>query len=83
MSHSVGQVSAFAGATVRTPHHHDKAGLLSPGERSRAGYRLYGGADLARLRQTLFHAAAGAAHPMKTGDGAGRVLGAVRRLTGE
>lgn len=55
MSYSVGQVAAFAGVTVRTLHHYDKAGLLSPGSRSQAGYRLYGDADLARLQQILFY----------------------------
>ncbi|MFZ4189544.1 MerR family transcriptional regulator [Streptomyces pseudogriseolus] len=55
MSYSVGQVAAFAGVTVRTLHHYDKAGLLSPGERSPAGYRLYGEADLVRLQQILFY----------------------------
>lgn len=54
MEYSVGQVAAFAGVTVRTLHHYDKAGLLSPGDRSPAGYRSYGDADLARLRQILF-----------------------------
>ncbi|WP_431037411.1 MerR family transcriptional regulator [Streptomyces sp. P6-2-1] len=55
MSYSVGQVSAFAGVTVRTLHHYDKAGLLSPSGRSPAGYRLYSDADLARLQQILFY----------------------------
>ncbi|MEU3555218.1 MerR family transcriptional regulator [Streptomyces fragilis] len=55
MSYSVGQVAAFAGVTVRTLHHYDKAGLLSPGERSHAGYRLYGEGDLVRLQQILFY----------------------------
>ncbi|WP_225825841.1 MerR family transcriptional regulator [Streptomyces naphthomycinicus] len=55
MGFSVGQVARFAGVTVRTLHHYDKAGLLSPGERSPAGYRLYGDADLARLQQILFY----------------------------
>ncbi|MEV8454374.1 MerR family transcriptional regulator [Streptomyces sp. NPDC052095] len=55
MGYSVGQVSAFAGVTVRTLHHYDKAGLLSPSDRSRAGYRLYGEADLVRLQQILFY----------------------------
>lgn len=51
----MGQVAAFAGVTVRTLHHYDKAGLLSPGDRSPAGYRLYGDADLVRLQQILFY----------------------------
>ncbi|MGW4688727.1 MerR family transcriptional regulator [Streptomyces sp. NPDC004244] len=55
MSYSVGQVSGFAGVTVRTLHHYDKAQLLSPSERSPAGYRRYGDADLARLQQILFY----------------------------
>ncbi|MFE1793250.1 MULTISPECIES: MerR family transcriptional regulator [unclassified Streptomyces] len=55
MTYSVGQVAAFAGVTVRTLHHYDKAGLLSPGSRSHAGYRLYDDADLARLQQILFY----------------------------
>ncbi|MFE1587079.1 MerR family transcriptional regulator [Streptomyces sp. NPDC058737] len=55
MSYSVGQVSTFAGVTVRTLHHYDKAGLLSPSDRSHAGYRLYNEADLVRLQQILFY----------------------------
>ncbi|MER6980070.1 MerR family transcriptional regulator, partial [Streptomyces carpinensis] len=55
MSYSVGQVAAFAGVTVRTLHHYDRSGLLSPSARSRAGYRLYDDGDLARLQQVLFY----------------------------
>ncbi|MGW0534108.1 MerR family transcriptional regulator [Streptomyces sp. NPDC003032] len=55
MSYTVGQVSGFAGVTVRTLHHYDRAGLLTPGERSPGGYRLYSDADLARLQQILFY----------------------------
>ncbi|MEE1788302.1 MerR family transcriptional regulator [Streptomyces sp. SP17BM10] len=55
MSWSVGQVSGFAGVTIRTLHHYDRSGLLSPSERSPAGYRLYTPADLARLQQILFY----------------------------
>ncbi len=55
MSYSVGQVAGFAGVTVRTLHHYDKAGLLSPSDRSHAGYRLYSEADLVRLQQILFY----------------------------
>ncbi|KOU23445.1 transcriptional regulator [Streptomyces sp. WM6372] len=55
MGYTVGQVSAFAGVTVRTLHHYDRAGLLSPGDRSRAGYRRYDDRDLARLRHILFY----------------------------
>ncbi|CAM5594320.1 HTH merR-type domain-containing protein OS=Streptomyces aurantiogriseus OX=66870 GN=GCM10010251_55060 PE=4 SV=1 [Streptomyces aurantiogriseus] len=55
MSYSVRQVADFAGVTVRTLHHYDRTGLLTPGGRSRAGYRLYDDADLARLQQILFY----------------------------
>ncbi len=55
MSHSVGQVAGFAGVTVRTLHHYDEIGLLVPGERTHAGHRRYGDADLDRLQQILFY----------------------------
>ncbi|MFD7639725.1 MerR family transcriptional regulator [Kitasatospora sp. NPDC059795] len=55
MSYSVGQVAGFAGVTVRTLHYYDREGLLSPSERSAAGYRLYNDRDLARLQQILFY----------------------------
>ncbi|TVZ78615.1 MULTISPECIES: MerR family transcriptional regulator [unclassified Streptomyces] len=55
MSYSVGQVAGFAGVTVRTLHHYDEIGLLVPSERTHAGHRRYGDADLDRLQQILFH----------------------------
>ncbi|MEU5534931.1 MerR family transcriptional regulator [Streptomyces sp. NPDC020362] len=55
MSYSVGQVAGFAGVTVRTLHHYDEIGLLAPGERTHAGHRRYGDADLDRLQQILFY----------------------------
>ncbi|MGW3567448.1 MerR family transcriptional regulator [Streptomyces sp. NPDC000941] len=55
MSYSVGQVAGFAGVTVRTLHHYDEIGLLSPSARSRAGHRRYDDADLDRLQQILFY----------------------------
>ncbi|GAA4585049.1 MerR family transcriptional regulator [Planotetraspora phitsanulokensis] len=55
MGYSVGQVAAFAGVTVRTLHHYDEIGLLSPGERTRAGYRRYAEPDLDRLQRILFY----------------------------
>ena len=42
-----------AGVTVRTLHHYDRLGLLSPSGRTEAGYRLYGDRDLVRLEQIL------------------------------
>ncbi len=55
MSYSVGQVAGFAGVTVRTLHHYDEIGLLSPSGRSHAGHRRYGDADLDRLQQIRFY----------------------------
>jgi MerR family transcriptional regulator, thiopeptide resistance regulator len=50
---SVGEVARLSGVTVRTLHHYDEVGLLSPRGRSPAGYRLYHADDLARLRRIL------------------------------
>jgi DNA-binding transcriptional MerR regulator len=55
MSHTVGSVARMAGITVRTLHHYDEVGLLSPGDRSDAGYRRYDDADLERLQRILFY----------------------------
>ena len=55
MQHTVGQVAELAGVTVRTLHHYDEIGLLSPRGRRRSGYRVYSGADLDRLQQVLFY----------------------------
>src|SRR5262245_44379930 len=55
MSYPVGKVAELAGVTVRTLHHYDEIGLLSPGDRSPAGYRQYREADLERLQQVLYY----------------------------
>ncbi|MCP2321750.1 DNA-binding transcriptional MerR regulator [Hamadaea flava] len=55
MSHTVGQVAELAGVTVRTLHHYDEIGLLTPGGRTSAGYRRYDAADLDRLQQILLY----------------------------
>lgn len=49
--HTVGEVAALARVTVRTLHHYDRIGLLSPSRRSDGGYRLYDYGNLERLRQ--------------------------------
>ena len=53
MSYSVGEVARLTGVTVRTLHHYDEIGLLSPSGRTAAGYRRYAESDLARLQQIL------------------------------
>jgi DNA-binding transcriptional MerR regulator len=47
----VGELAERTGLTVRTLHHYDAIGLLKPSRRTRAGHRLYGEADVARLQQ--------------------------------
>jgi len=46
-----GELASRSGLTVRTLHHYDSIGLLTPSARSEAGYRLYGRGDIARLHQ--------------------------------
>lgn len=48
------QIQEFAqrtGVTVRTLHHYDRLGLLTPGGRTESGYRLYGEHELICLQQ--------------------------------
>jgi DNA-binding transcriptional MerR regulator len=49
----VGELAKRSGLTVRTLHHYDQIGLLSPAERGPGGYRLYGEDEIARLTQIL------------------------------
>ena len=53
--YTVGAVARLAGVSVRTLHHYDQIGLLTPAGRSAAGYRLYSLADLGRLHRILFY----------------------------
>ena len=55
MSYLVGELARLAGVTVRTLHHYDRIGLLSPSERSRSGYRRYTAADAERLHRILVY----------------------------
>jgi DNA-binding transcriptional MerR regulator len=52
-SYQAQEFAKRAGVTVRTLHHYDRLGLLSPNGRTAAGYRLYGDRDLVRLEQIL------------------------------
>lgn len=49
----VQQFAQLAHVTVRTLHHYDRLGLLSPALRSEKGYRLYRMEDLAQLERIL------------------------------
>jgi MerR family transcriptional regulator, thiopeptide resistance regulator len=53
--YTVGKVADLSGVTIRTLHHYDEIGLLSPGGRSVAGYRIYEDSDLERLQRILFY----------------------------
>ncbi len=55
MAYTVGQVAEIAHVSVRTLHHYDEIGLLTPSRRSEAGYRLYTDEDLARLQRVLLY----------------------------
>jgi MerR family transcriptional regulator, thiopeptide resistance regulator len=52
-TYQVKDVARLTGVSVRTLHHYDAIGLLVPGGRTAAGYRLYTDADLLRLQQIL------------------------------
>src|SRR5918998_4683530 len=52
---NVGEVAALAGVTVRTLHHYDRIGLLSPSGRTAAGYRRYAPAGPGRLPPVLVY----------------------------
>lgn len=83
---TVGQVAERFGISVRTLHHYDALGLLSPSERSPAGYRLYTAADVTRLQHVVVYRRLGfpleqISALLEAGEGSGRdeVLGHLRR----
>ncbi len=49
----VGELAKRTGVSVRTLHHYDEIGLLSPSLRSESGHRLYTDADIGRLQQVI------------------------------
>jgi DNA-binding transcriptional MerR regulator len=49
----VGDLARRTGVTVRTLHHYDDIGLLTPSIHSDGGYRLYTEADVRRLQQIV------------------------------
>lgn len=52
---TVKQLAAISGVTVRTLHHYDEIGLLTPASVGANGYRYYGREELLRLQRILFH----------------------------
>ncbi len=47
----VGELAKRTGLTVRTLHHYDEIGLLSPSRRTSSRHRLYEAPEIARLQQ--------------------------------
>ncbi len=47
----VGELARRTGLSVRTLHHYDEIGLLSPARRTGSGHRLYGQDEIRRLQQ--------------------------------
>ncbi|MGW7163130.1 MerR family transcriptional regulator [Paenibacillus taichungensis] len=54
MAMKVKEVAELVGISVRTLHHYDEIGLLTPDEVTSAGYRLYSDANLEMLQQIIF-----------------------------
>lgn len=49
----VGELAKRTGTTVRTLHHYDQIGLLSPSRTTESGHRLYTDADVVKLHHIL------------------------------
>ena len=49
----IGELARLTGLTIRTLHHYDRIGLLSPSARTPAGYRLYQHSDMDRLHRIM------------------------------
>lgn len=47
----VGELAKRTGLTIRTLHHYDEIGLLTPAARTASGHRLYGADDVERLQR--------------------------------
>lgn len=88
--HTVKQLAALSGITVRTLHHYDEIGLLKPAYHGENGYRYYEREQLLRLQDILFYRELGVPlqdiPAMLATSGADRVAalrGHRRRLEGE
>lgn len=55
IGYSVKQLAELAGVSIRTLHHYDQIGLLTPANKTESGYRYYGKVELLRLQQILFY----------------------------
>jgi MerR family transcriptional regulator, thiopeptide resistance regulator len=57
--YSVGDLARIARVSVRTLHHYDAIGLLTPSGRTAGGYRQYSDTDVVRLHQIRFYRSLG------------------------
>lgn len=55
VEYTIQKLANLAKVSVRTLHHYDQIGLLSPMNRTDAGYRIYGENELLKLQQILFY----------------------------
>ena len=53
MHYRIHEAADIAGVSVRTLHYYDEFGLLSPSQKTEAGYRIYSEADVAKLHQIM------------------------------
>jgi DNA-binding transcriptional MerR regulator len=49
----IGDLASRSGVSIRTLHHYDEIGLLSPSVRTESGHRLYGREEVVRLQQII------------------------------
>ena len=49
----IGDLASRSGVSIRTLHHYDEIGLLSPSHRTESGHRVYGREEVVRLQQIL------------------------------
>jgi DNA-binding transcriptional MerR regulator len=54
MDMKVKEVAELVGISIRTLHHYDQIGLLTPKEITDSGYRLYSEENLETLQQIFF-----------------------------
>jgi MerR family transcriptional regulator, copper efflux regulator len=83
---TIGKLASAAGVGIDTVRFYERAGLLNKPPRTASGYRLYAGADVARLcfirrAKALGFSLAEIAELLRLNDGGGR-RGAVRAVAG-
>ncbi|SMQ87040.1 MerR HTH family regulatory protein [Bacillus sp. OV166] len=49
----IGELAKQTGLSIRTLHHYDQIGLLSPSMYTESGHRIYNEIDIAKLQQIM------------------------------